>query len=96
MRGSFLVFQNLLILLDWYTAEKDLLSNVWEILRESVCLLLDLVGQLSRVTQNKGGCWLGVIIELLQDRQDEHSGLTETGYILAEDMSGWTSRPLLA
>ena len=70
MRGSFLVFQNLLILLDWYTAEKDLLSNVWEVLRESVCLLLDLVGELSRVTQNEGGCWLGVIIELLQDRQD--------------------------
>jgi hypothetical protein len=87
MRGSFLVFQNLLILLDWYTAEKDLLSNVWEILRESVCLLLDLVGQLSRVTQNEGGCWLGVIIELLQDRQDEHSGLTETGYSLAEDIT---------
>jgi len=87
MWGSFLVLQNLLILLDWYTAEKDLLSKVWEILRESVKLFLDLVGQFSRVTQNEGGCWLGVIVQLLQDRQDEHSGLSETGYSLAEDVT---------
>lgn len=87
MRGPFLVFQNLLVLLDWDTAEEDLLSDVWEVLGESVSLFLDLVGQLSRVTQNEGGCGLGVVVQLLQDRQDEHSGLPETGYSLAEDIT---------
>jgi hypothetical protein len=88
MWGSCRVPQDLLILLDWYTAEEDLLSNVFHVLRgEPVELFLDLVGQLSRVTQNEGGCWLGVFVQLLQDRQYEHSGLSETGDSLAEDIT---------
>lgn len=85
--GSFLVFQNLLVLRDWDTAKEDLLSQVTEVLGESIKLLLDLVGELSRVTQNEGGGWLGVVVELLQDRQDEDCGLSETGDGLTEDVT---------
>lgn len=87
MRGLILVLQNLLIFLDWYTAIEYLISKVWEVLGESFELLLDLEGQFSGVTHDEGGRWLGVIIQLLQDGEDEDGGLSETGYSLAEDIT---------
>jgi hypothetical protein len=58
-----------------------------QVLGESIELLLDLIRQFSGVAQDQGRCWLGVtLIDLVQDRKDEDSGLTHTGHGLAEDI----------
>lgn len=92
--GLLRVLQQLNVIIDWNTAVEGSTSDLLEVLGESVELLLDLIRQLSGVAQDQGRSWLWVgLIDLVQDRKDEDSGLTHARHGLAEDVfardSGW-------
>ena len=81
------VFQKLHIIIDWNTTVKSGTSDLLQVFCESVKFLLDLVGQLSGVAQDKSWSWLWIsLINLVEDRQDEDSGLSHTRDSLAENI----------
>ena len=85
--GLLWVFEQLNILVDWHTAVKSGASDLLEVLRESIELLLDLVRKLSRVAENEGASWLRIIlVNLVEDGKDEDGGLSHSGDSLAKDV----------
>jgi hypothetical protein len=94
VRAKLVVLEELNIIINWHTAVKSGTSNLRKIFCESIELLLDLIGELSGIAQDEGSSWLWVsLVDLVQDRKDEDSGLTHTGLSLAQDIfsvdSGW-------
>lgn len=75
------------VFLDWDSTEEYLRVDVWHVLGESFDFILDLISKLSSVTENQSGVWLWVLLELLQDRNDEHCGLSHTRDSLTDDVS---------
>lgn len=57
-----------------------------QMLGESQKFVLDLISQLPSVAQNEAGVWLWLIVKLLEDRQDEHCGLSHSRLRLAENV----------
>lgn len=94
MRSKLVVLEELNIIINWHTTVESSTSNLWKVFCESIELLLDLIRKLSGVAKDQGSSWLGVsLVDLVQDREDEDSGLTHTSLSLAQDIfsvdSGW-------
>jgi hypothetical protein len=94
VRGKLVVFEELDIIIYWHTTVESGTSNLWKIFCESIELFLDLIRELSSIAQDEGSSWLWVsLVDLVQDRKDEDSGLTHTGLCLAQYIlsinSGW-------
>lgn len=75
------------VLVDGHTTIDNLGSNVGKLLLESVELLLDLIGELSVVAENKGRARLGVLGKLMKDGENENSGFSHTRLSLAENVN---------
>ena len=71
----------------WHSSKEHFRSDIWRVFGESQEFLLDLVGQLSGVAKDKSGVWLGVLVQLLEDREDKDSSLSHSGDGLADDVS---------
>lgn len=97
VRSLLWVFQQLDIVVNWDTTVESGTSDLLQVFCESIEFLLDLVRQLSGVAQDKSWSWFWIsLINLVEDRQDEHSGLTHTRDSLAENvLSGHSSRDAL-
>ena len=87
MRCLLSVLQEVDVFVDWYTTVEGGASDLLQVFCKSVKFLLDLVGEFSSIAQDEGSSWLWIIlVDLVEDRQDEHSGLTHTRDSLAEDI----------
>lgn len=74
------------VLIDRNTTIDDLSSHVGELSLESQELLLDLISELSVVTENESRARLRVLGKLMENGKDEDSSLSHTRFGLAEDI----------
>jgi len=62
------IFKQLDVVIDRHSSVKGCASDLLQVLCEPIELLLDLVSELSGVTQNESGRWLGLIlVDLVED-----------------------------
>lgn len=85
--GRLRTLENLLIVLHGHTTVEHLSDNVRQVLGETSNLVLDLEGKLTSVAHDEGGRGLGVLLELVEHREDEHGGLTHARDGLADDIA---------
>lgn len=80
------LLQRLLVLLDSNAAEEDAHLDVGHVLAESLVLLADLEGQLSRVTHDENGDLTIYGLDLLQSGEHKDGRLAHTRLGLADDV----------
>ena len=66
------------VLVKGHTTEDDLGADVWHLCLEPLELLLDLIGELSVVAENKGRARLRVFWELVKDGEDKNCSFAHT------------------
>lgn len=88
VRMSFLVRQEIDVLLNRRSTVEDRDLDIGQELGETVVFVLDLECQLAGVAHDKDGCnaRLRFLIHLLESSQDEDGSLSETGLGLTEDI----------
>jgi len=85
--GLLVALQDLDVFALGHSAVEHLGDHVGQILGESSDFFFDLVSQLTGVTQNQSGVRLGVLLQLLEDRNYENGGLSHSGHGLADNVS---------
>lgn len=83
---SLIAGQLLNVLLDGSTTVEHSGLDIREILGKASILVLDLVGQLTRVAHNENRGLSSDRLQLVEGGQDEDSGLTQTGLGLAKNI----------
>jgi hypothetical protein len=71
---------------DGQATVEDLSLHLRQVLSESGELILDLVCELTGVTDDESRAGLGVFWQLMQNCQNKYSGLSHTRFGLAEDV----------
>lgn len=79
-----LVRKHLNVLLDWSAPVEHRRLHIREILAEPSILVLDLIGKLASMAHDQDGAFSGNRVELVESRQNEDSGLSETRLGLAK------------
>ena len=79
--------KKLLLISDWLSTINDFGANIFKELREANDFVFDLIRELPRMAKNDSAGWLRVIINILQDSENEDSGLAHAGDSLAKDVS---------
>jgi len=91
VRVSIFVLEDFGILLDGCSSVEYTSLYLRHVFAESSVLISDLVCKLTSVAHNQDGGLTSDWLDLLKSREDEDSGLTETGLGLAKDVGSENS-----
>lgn len=81
-----LVLEELGVLRDRSSTIEDGCFHLGHVLAETCILILNLICKLTGVAHNQDRCLASHRLNLLESSKDEDSGLTQTGFGLAEDV----------
>lgn len=80
-------FQESDMFIDWHSTINDLSPDIWKLSRESGKLFLDLISELSIVTQDKCRAWFRCVWKLMEDCKHKDSSLPHSWLCLTQDVN---------